>query len=144
MSHLNCLLVAFPTIFCPIKTDLSGNTVWPQASGFQKLAKMDHFWAFIINVNVARFARNVEWDFFCDFQTLWVGQKVQSKFQHQYCIADPKSFHYFSGSEVKPWTTSDASISLPKPPTNFFVLCLLVAVADAWASTSSSSQLWLQ
>ena len=23
------------------------------------------------NVNVARFARNVEWDFFCDFQTLW-------------------------------------------------------------------------
>ena len=22
------------------------------------------------NVNVARFARNVEWDFFCDFQTL--------------------------------------------------------------------------
>ena len=24
------------------------------------------------NVNVARFARNVEWDFFCDFQTPWV------------------------------------------------------------------------
>ena len=23
------------------------------------------------NVNVARFARNVEWDFFYDFQTLW-------------------------------------------------------------------------
>ena len=23
------------------------------------------------NVSVARFARNVEWDFFCDFQTLW-------------------------------------------------------------------------
>ena len=23
------------------------------------------------SVNVARFARNVEWDFFCDFQTLW-------------------------------------------------------------------------
>ena len=23
------------------------------------------------NVNVARFARNVEWDFFCDFQTPW-------------------------------------------------------------------------
>ena len=23
-------------------------------------------------VNVARFARNVEWDFFCNFQTLWV------------------------------------------------------------------------
>ena len=57
--------------FCPIKTDMSGNTVWPQASGFQKLAKMDHFELTFVpqNVNVARFARNVEWDFFCDFQT---------------------------------------------------------------------------
>ena len=32
-----------------IKSDMSGNTVWPQALGFQKLAKMDHFWAFLIN-----------------------------------------------------------------------------------------------
>ena len=39
-------ILAFFTNFCPIKTDLSGNTVWPQASGFQKLAKMDHFWHF--------------------------------------------------------------------------------------------------
>ena len=46
MSHLNYLILAFSTNFCPIKTDLSGNTVWPQASGFQKLAKMDHFWHF--------------------------------------------------------------------------------------------------
>ena len=37
-------ILAFSTNFCPIKSDLSGNTVWPQASGFQKLAKMDHFW----------------------------------------------------------------------------------------------------
>ena len=33
----------FHTNVCPIKTDLSGNTIWPKASGFQKLAKMDHF-----------------------------------------------------------------------------------------------------
>ena len=32
--------------FCPIKIDLSGSTIWPQASGFQKLPKMDHFWHF--------------------------------------------------------------------------------------------------
>ena len=38
-------VLAFSNNFCPIKTDLSGNTVW-QASGFQKLAKMDHFWHF--------------------------------------------------------------------------------------------------
>ena len=35
--------------FLSYKTDLSGNSVWPQASGFQKLAKMDHFLAFLIN-----------------------------------------------------------------------------------------------
>ena len=31
MSHSNFLILAFSTNFCPIKTDLSGNTVWPQA-----------------------------------------------------------------------------------------------------------------
>ena len=40
------LILAFFTNVCPIKTDLSGNTVWPQASVFQKLAEMDHFWHF--------------------------------------------------------------------------------------------------
>ena len=43
---LNFWTLTFSTNFCPIKTDLSGNTVWPQALGFQKLAKMDHFWHF--------------------------------------------------------------------------------------------------
>ena len=43
MSHLNLWILAFSTNFCPIKTELSGNTVWPQATGFQKLAKMDNF-----------------------------------------------------------------------------------------------------
>ena len=28
------------------------------------------------NENVARFARNFEWDFFCDFQTLWTTTKT--------------------------------------------------------------------
>ena len=47
-NYSKCLIwiLAFPTNFCPFKTDLSGNTVWPQASGFQKLAKMNHFWHF--------------------------------------------------------------------------------------------------
>ena len=31
MSHFNFSIMAFSTTFCPIKTDLSGNTVWPQA-----------------------------------------------------------------------------------------------------------------
>ena len=41
MSHLN--LLTFSTDFCPIKYDLSGDTAWTQASGFQKLAKVTIF-----------------------------------------------------------------------------------------------------
>ena len=41
---------------------------------FANLAKIDRFSAFLMNfcplVNVARFVRNLECDFFCDFQTL--------------------------------------------------------------------------
>ena len=73
MWHLSFPILAFSTNFCPIKVYLSGNTVRPQASGFQKLAKIDPFGIFnellsTQNVNVARFARNVECDFFGDFQ----------------------------------------------------------------------------
>ena len=48
------------------RTLKSGNTVRPQTSGFQK----SPFLAFLMNVNVARFARNIQCDFFFDFQTL--------------------------------------------------------------------------
>ena len=40
------IFLAFSTNFWPIKTNLSGNPVWPQASGFQKLAKTGPFWYF--------------------------------------------------------------------------------------------------
>ena len=46
MSHLNFLILAFSTNFCPIKIELSGNTVWPQALDFQKFAKLTFFWHF--------------------------------------------------------------------------------------------------
>ena len=46
LSHLNFWILAFSTNFCPIKTDLSGSTVWPEALGFQEIVKMDHFWHF--------------------------------------------------------------------------------------------------
>ena len=39
-------IFAFSTNFCHIKNDMSGNTVWPQAIGFQKIAK---FLAFLTN-----------------------------------------------------------------------------------------------
>ena len=44
LSHLNFL--AFSIYFCPINSDQSGNTVWPQTWGFHKLAKIDNFWYF--------------------------------------------------------------------------------------------------
>ena len=56
MSHLKFSYLAFSINFCLIKIDLSGNTVWPQAAGFQKLAKMDNI------------ARNDEWDFYVIFK----------------------------------------------------------------------------
>ena len=65
MFHLNFWILAFSINFCHNKTDLSGNTVWAQASDFQKLAKWAIFGIFdsllsTQNVNVAHFARNVE------------------------------------------------------------------------------------
>ena len=48
--HLNFWILAFSTNFCPIRTSLSGNTVWPKASGFQKLAKIDQNWPFLIKL----------------------------------------------------------------------------------------------
>ena len=63
-------ILAFSTNFCPIRTVLSGNTVWPQASGFQKLAKLTIFWHFLSTFVHSKCKRNnVEWDFFCYFQT---------------------------------------------------------------------------
>ena len=55
-----------------INIDLSGNTIWPQALVFKNSPKLTIFGIFsellsTQNVNVARFARYVEWDFFCEF-----------------------------------------------------------------------------
>ena len=47
-NYSKCIIwiLAFSTNFCPIKTDMSGNTIWPQASVFQKLAKSTIFGIF--------------------------------------------------------------------------------------------------
>ena len=77
---LKCLvwILAFSTNFCPIDIDLSGNTVWPQTH------QNEHFCIFNIllstqNVDLTRFACNVEWGFFCDFQTLCYGFSINLK-----------------------------------------------------------------
>ena len=91
MSYLNFWILAFSSNFWPIKIDLSGNSVWPQAIGFQKLAKLDHFRHFLNvlstqNVNVARSARNVEWDFSNDFQTPCKNEIFWEIFKHCACF----------------------------------------------------------
>ena len=40
MYHLKFSILAFSAIFCPTEIDLSGNTLWPPAPGFPKLAKL--------------------------------------------------------------------------------------------------------
>ena len=57
------------------KIDLSGNTFWLLALGFQKVAKLIIFGPFnellsTPNVNIARFSCHIKWDIFCDFPTL--------------------------------------------------------------------------
>ena len=60
MSHLNFSIPAFSTNLCPFKSDLSGNTVWLQASGFPKVAKVakidnfGHFWWTFVHSNCKR------------------------------------------------------------------------------------------
>ena len=61
-------ILAFSTDFRTIKIDLSGNTIWPQLQVFKNLPKLTILGIFnellsMQNLNVARFARNVEWDF---------------------------------------------------------------------------------
>ena len=51
-QHFQIVHFLFSCIHCVAKSlrivsfDWSGNTVWPQAFSFQKLAKNDHFWHF--------------------------------------------------------------------------------------------------
>ena len=65
MSHLNFSFLAFSTNVSPMKSNPSGNTVCQDSSKwtiFDELLSTQ-------NVNVARFARNIECDFLDDFQT---------------------------------------------------------------------------
>ena len=72
-NHPKCFILAFFINFFTIKIDLSGSTVWPQASDIQNCLFLAFFTKRLStqNVNVARFARNIEWDFLYDFQTMW-------------------------------------------------------------------------
>ena len=40
MSHLKFSILASSTNFCPFRTDLSGNAIWPQASDFYNFTKL--------------------------------------------------------------------------------------------------------
>ena len=86
-------ILAFSTIFCPSKVDLSGNTVWPQASGFEKLAKMDSFWHFWLTFVHSKCKRSSQ----CWMRLfLWFSNTVSSvakSFSHWKLLFESFQFH---------------------------------------------------
>ena len=70
----------FPPIFVLLKLTCLV-TLFDRKLQVFKNSPIGPFLAFLStqNVNVARFARNVEWDFFCDFQTLWMDREWPAK-----------------------------------------------------------------
>ena len=74
MSHLNFSILAFSTNFYPLKFKCLV-TLFDRKHHASKTCQNGSFLAFFHgilstqNVNVARFARKVECDFICDFQT---------------------------------------------------------------------------
>ena len=77
MSHLNfSIFWHFSPIFVLLKLTCLVTLFDRKLQVFKNSSKWTIFGIFnqllsTQNVNVARFARNVEWDFFCDFQTPW-------------------------------------------------------------------------
>ena len=71
-SSINC---------CHTKTDLPGYTVWPKASGFQKFTIFGIFHQLLStqNVNIARVARNFEWDFLSIFKTILRPSRLRNR-----------------------------------------------------------------
>ena len=74
MSHLNFWILAFSTNFCLItilKTLFDRKLQFFKNSPKWTIFGIFNYLLSTRNVNVARFARNVEWGFFCNFQTPW-------------------------------------------------------------------------
>ena len=112
MSHFSIYILATSTNFCPIQSDLSGNTVCPQAHVFKTSPKLTIFGIFYKllstqNVNVARFARNVECDFFGFSNTVLGCYDVLMK---ERWIPRPTSMYLLIGFIDHPVTTTDVRI----------------------------------
>ena len=76
--------------FCPIKSDLSGNTVWLPSSGCQNLAKLTIFGIFYELKCKRSFARNVKCDLFHYFQTpfkwsKWLKMDAYCEVRNAFC-----------------------------------------------------------
>ena len=68
MSHLSFCILAFSVNFCPLEFPCLVALVFKNSP---KLTILGIFNQLLSTQNLARFACNVECDFFCDFQTLW-------------------------------------------------------------------------
>ena len=79
-NHSKCPIFDFSTLvfstnFCPIKSDMFDRKlqVFKNSPKLTNVGILNQLLA-TQNVNVARFARNFECDFFSDFQTLCLGE----------------------------------------------------------------------
>ena len=67
MSYFSFWIMAFSTNFCPFTTDLFGNTVWPQVSGFQKLVKLNETFSVIFKhkIDLIQIVFDFRWSYSC-------------------------------------------------------------------------------
>ena len=89
------LILAFFTSLCPIKSDLSCNTVWPQAFRFSKSRQSWHFSLTFVHSKGKRSSlRSQCWmRLFCDSQTL--------------CSCLSVSYVYLKNSNIENWWNSN-------------------------------------
>ena len=88
ISHFHWDFTNWQLLLKKFQFQLHSGWKWPKMShlNFPIVRFWAYEWTFVTkvlstqNVNVARFARNVKWDFFCDFQTPWLSVKVMNSF----------------------------------------------------------------
>ena len=73
--------------------------------------KNGSFWHFTQNVKIARFARIVEWDFFCDFQTLWTSILFSGQHWNLQFVLVTKATNVVKNQSTDAWVP----ILRPKP-----------------------------
>ena len=100
MSHLIFLFWHFPPIFVLLKLTCLVTQFGRKLQIFKNSPKWTIFGIFNLlfstqNVSIARFARNVEWDFFCYFHTPWADNTYLKVFDGQHEISGFRKWQFY-------------------------------------------------